>query len=149
MHSVNETGYTQSSVRACTGVRVVSASYPAKRTNSQRNTSRNQQQHQEPEEPQSHRHLIETRGGEELLQECLKLLLKCVAIKTELGNGGEKRKPIKPRMGPKGNVVCWKCKQKGHIQSNWPKKERGSGYITPNERKVYLQSSAVHGKALT
>ena len=53
------------------------------------------------------------KGGEELLQECLQ---QC-AIGSENSGRGSKLSN-KPRKKNKEDIICWRCKQKGHIQRN-------------------------------
>ena len=69
-----------------------------------------QQQWSQQKEPKA------AKGGEELLQECLQLLQQC-AIGSENSGKGSKLSN-KPRKKNKEDIICWRCKQKGHIHRN-------------------------------
>ena len=58
-----------------------------------------------------------TNGGEELLQECVRLLQQYTIGGAGNSSGGSKQ-PNRFKKKNKEEVVCWKCKQKGHIQRN-------------------------------
>lgn len=64
-----------------------------------------------------------SRGGEEMLHECLKLLQQCVVErKNRVGGSKESKETPKWRKKSRIDITCWKCKEKGHIQKNCPQR---------------------------
>ena len=77
-----------------------------------------------------------TKGGEELLQECLQLLQQCAVGSDNSGRGS--KQPNKPRKKNKEDITCWRCKQKGHIQRNCTQQVMVGKDETPSSKQQHL-----------